>query len=334
VRVSRPGRRGPGVGRGIMPRHDSTEAAMISARGLVRRSLGEAGFSLIELLVALTVCALLSGAVAGLIAPSKSAFDAAPSAIDVQQRARSGADALVVALRSRGLESIPVVIPYRSAESDPDDGDFNALQVIAIVPGASQGRLSIDQPDSAGALTLGTIDPCPQLSDVCGFNPGAIAAIADGQGRFDVFTVGTTNSSQHRVTPAAPLSAAYPAGSFVVEVESNTFELQAQADGSRSLVRTPVSGVSQPMIDGIANAGFELWAGAGDSHAGDLMRLEAADLQDGPWIASGVSGGAYDADLRRVRRIDAWIRIRPMSAARVPDRLVRVSVALRSRGGA
>jgi prepilin-type N-terminal cleavage/methylation domain-containing protein len=292
------------------------------------------GFSLIELLVALTVCALLSGAVAGLIAPSKVAFDATPTAIDVQQRARSGAEALVAAVRSRGLESIPVVIPFRSPQADPEDGEFNALQVIAIVPSPSQGRLEIDQPGPAGALTLSAIDPCPQLSDVCGFKPGAVAAITDGQGRFDVFTVASTIADQQRLIPSATLSAAYPAGSVVVEVESNTFELETQSDGSRSLVRTPASGVSQPMIDGVANAGFEAWADAGDPLTGALMRLETADLEDGPWIASGVPDGAYDADLLRLRRIDLWLRIRPLAATRVPDRMVRLSVALRTRGGA
>ena len=294
----------------------------------------EGGFSLIELLVALTVCALLSGAIAGLVAPSKAAFEATPEAIDVQQRARGGADALLGALRSRGIDAIPVVTPFRSAEADSDDGEFNALRVIGIVPNPSQGRLSVDQPGPAGALTLGTVDPCPQLGDVCGFKPGAVAAITDGQGRFDVFTVAETNSAQRRLTPSAPLSAAYHAGAMVVEVESNTFELQIQSDGSRSLVQTPASGVSQPVIDGIANAGFEVWADSGDPETGALTRLEAADLEDGPWIASGVPGGAYDADLLRIRRIDLWLRIKPLSGARVADRAVRLSVALRTRGGA
>jgi prepilin-type N-terminal cleavage/methylation domain-containing protein len=280
---------------------------------------GEGGFTLIELLVALTVCALLSGVVAGLIAPSKMAFDTTPTAIDVQQRARSGADVLVAALRSRGVDSIPFVIPFRSAQADSEDGEFNAVQVIAVVPNPSQGWLSIDQPGPAGALTLGTIDPCPQLSDVCGFKPGVTAAITDGHGRFDIFSVAATDNTQRRITPAAPLSAAYPAGSMVVEVESNTFELETQGDGSRSLVRTPFSGVAQPMIDGVANAGFEVWADAGDPLTGALMRVAAADLE------------AY---LLRLRRIDLWLRIRPMADTRVPDRMVHLSVALRIRGGA
>lgn len=303
-------------------------------KGRVRRGLGEGGFSLIELLVALTVCALLSGAIAGLVAPSKAAFDATPDAIDLQQRSRSGADALLGALRSRGIGSIPVVTPFRSTGADPDDGEFNALRVMAIVPSPSLGWLSIDQPGPAGALTLGTIDPCPQLSDVCGFKPGASAAITDGQGRFDLFTVATTNSAQRCLAPSAPLSTAYRAGAMIVEVDSYTLELQTQSDGSRSLVRTPPGGVTQPMIDGIANAGFEVWADAGDPATGALTRLEAADLEDGPWIAAGVPGGVYDADLQRIRRIDLWLRIKPVSRARVSDRLVRLSVALRTRGGA
>ena len=46
-----------------------------------------------------------------------------------------------------------------------------------------------DQPGAHGVLTLAAGPGCPAVGEVCGFTPGAVAAIADGSGRFDVFTV-------------------------------------------------------------------------------------------------------------------------------------------------
>jgi len=49
--------------------------------------LGQAcGFSLVELLIALAICALLSAAVAGIVVPSREAFEQTPAALDLQQR--------------------------------------------------------------------------------------------------------------------------------------------------------------------------------------------------------------------------------------------------------
>ena len=60
------------------------------------------GFSLIELLVALAVCLLLSGAVAGMMAPARAAFDRTPAALDLRERGRSGVDLLTMIVRSAG----------------------------------------------------------------------------------------------------------------------------------------------------------------------------------------------------------------------------------------
>ena len=50
------------------------------------------GFSLVELLVALTICALLSGAIAAVAPQARAAFDATPEALDLLQRERTVVD--------------------------------------------------------------------------------------------------------------------------------------------------------------------------------------------------------------------------------------------------
>ena len=268
------------------------------------------GFSLVELLVSLAVCAVLSAAVAGLVPPARAAFDAAPAVLDLQQRGRTGVEAFAAAIRSASSDVasarelgtlrrvLPAVIPLSPLA---DSSAFEALYVVTPVFNASQGMLDRDQPGAPGALTLAGGPGCPAVGDVCGFTPGAVAAIADGSGRFDVFTVASTDASRREITPLLPFPSAYPAGSLVVEVDAHHFRLDDQADGSRSLVRETPGGATQPIVDNVAAMGIELW------RSGPML-LSPADLDDGPFLAGGPEG-SYDADLLTINRIELRISV-------------------------
>ena len=271
------------------------------------------GFSLVELLVSLAVCAVLSAAVAGVVPSARAAFDAAPAALDLQQRGRTGVDVLAAAIRSAAAgvaptagpgafgSLLPAVIPL-SPLSGSRHGEFEALYVVTPVANASRGVLARDQPGAHGVLTLAAGPGCPAVRDVCGFTPGAVAAIADGSGRFDVFIVASTNASRGGITASRPLPSAYPAGSLVVEVETQYFRLDDQSDGSRALVRETTGGATQPIVDHVAEMGIQLWRGA------PPILLSAGDLDDGPWLAGGPEG-SYDADLLAVNRIDLRLSV-------------------------
>ena len=244
------------------------------------------GFTLLELLVALTVCALLSGAIVGVIAPARAAFDSTPAALDLHQRARTGLDFLATTIRSAGTNvsaaaalgtlgsAMPTVIPLLADPATSGDGEFAGIVVVTVVPGGAQGLLAIDQPGANGLLTLAPSPSCPQLPDVCGFTRGATAAIADGSGRFDLFEVASADASSRQVVPEARLTAAFPAGAVVVEVQTSRIELRSQADGSRSLSRMTAGGAVEPIIDGVLHAGIEPWGDASaprlewDGHTG------------------------------------------------------------------
>ncbi len=314
------------------------------------------GFSLVELLVALAVCALLSAAMAGVVVPARAAFESVPATLDLQQRARTGVDVLITAIRSAGAdvastadlgafaEVMPAVMVQAPIEGGAHDGQFEALYVVAPVVHASQGVLDRDQPGPNRALTLAAGPGCPAVPDVCGFTPGAVAAIVDGGGRFHVFTVASTDSSRRELVPSVAFPSAYPAGSAVVEVEAQHFRLDDQGDGSRALVRDTAGGATQPIVDNVTRLGIEAWGGH------PLIRLGRADFDDGPWLAGGPEG-RYDADFLRIRRIDLWIRVEVAPASLrgpagqlfdrggtaghaplrwVPDRTLHASITLRN----
>src|SRR6478752_1782419 len=89
---------------------------------------GRSGFTVIELLIAMTVLALLAGAMASAAPSARQVFDRVPADLDQQQRGRSAIDAL-----SQMLRSATAII---------DSGDPTTLTVIAPVVGGGQAVLA------------------------------------------------------------------------------------------------------------------------------------------------------------------------------------------------
>ena len=258
------------------------------------------GFTIIELLIAMTITLLIAGAIAGVTPSARAAFERVPADLDLQQRGRAAIDVLSHTLRSAGrnvaaTESIGTLgelLPAVSVSGEDESGAFTEITAIIPVTDAAQGILAADQSTPGGAITLAT-DRCPNVKDVCGFAAGSIAAIADGAGLFDVFQVSSTNAGARRLTPAIALSRSYPAGSVLVEVDRFTFNLAEQPDGSYSLVRTTAAGAVQPLVDFVNGLSFEVIGGTVDV-----------------WLSVEASSEA----LRRV----------------VPDRVFRASITLRN----
>lgn len=276
------------------------------------------GFSLVELLVSLAVCAVFSAALAAVVPSARLAFNAAPAVLDLQQRGRTGVDVLAAAIRSADFGDLfPPVIPLAPLP-DGDDTEFEALYVISPVASPARGELQRDQPGPRGPLTLAAAPGCPAIRDVCGFTAGAVAAIADGSGRFDVFTVASTNAVRREIMPANAFSAAYPAGSAVFEVQTHYFRLDDQSDGTRALVRETAGGATQPIVDNVSAMAIQL------RRETSPTPLSAGDLDDGPFFEGGPEG-SYDADLFVVNRVDVRLSVG------VPPVLLRDPNAVRDR---
>jgi len=214
---------------------------------------GHEGFSLVELLVALVICALVSAAVGAMVPPSRAAFEQTPAALELQQRGRSAIDAVAQAVRSAGITDL--VPPMVLSVPDPSGERFTQLLAIARTLHAAEGRLDADQHGSSGDLLLSE-SVCPAVNDVCGFRRGASVVIADGLGRFDLFTVIETNRDLNSISTSVAFSEPYPAGSLVIEVDAYTFRLDTQPDGSATLVRETVAGAVQPIVDHVADLSF------------------------------------------------------------------------------
>ncbi len=268
------------------------------------------GFSVIELLVALTVTLLIAGALANVVPPARAAFDRVPGELELQQRGRTAIDMLSQAIRSAGtnvpaLESVgPLsdVVPTVSLSEPDENGGYTELTLMAPPPDPAQGVLAAAQDGPAAAIVL-EADRCPNVSDVCGFQTGSTAVIADGLGNYDVFQVASTVVAARLLTPARALSRSYPEGSALVEVDELTFMLARQADDSRSLIRVTAAGAVQPVVDFVNGLSFR---GMGQPIAAGFLQYRDVEVT--------VSVEAPTILLRRV----------------IPDRVFRTSIRLRN----
>jgi prepilin-type N-terminal cleavage/methylation domain-containing protein len=291
------------------------------------------GFSLVELLIAMTICVVISAGIAAVVPPARVAFERIPAELDLQQRGRTAVDTIAQAIRAAGSTVIvsdelgplagvvPAVIP---SDLDPSGTRFLRLKVIAPRPNAAQGILSQHQAGPHGDLVLSS-SRCPGVPVVCGFTSDTTAVIADGSGRFDVFTIASAQAATDTLTPARQLVPPYAAGSIVVEVDVYTFQLDAQPDGSHALVRVTAGGAVQPIVDRVTTLHFEPYTLDAD---GELMPIPIEDLSDGPWWSTGPDGD-YDDDVFRVRRLQMTLTTQaayPLNA----QRTFRFAVFLRN----
>ena len=112
---------------------------------------------------------------------------------------------------------------------------------------------------------------------------------------------------------------------------SRTYYLRSTTPGTFQLMRYDGGLSDLPMLDHVVRLSFEYFGPA--TASGPLVRLEPATLVDGPWIEDVAHGGAFDADLLRVREIRALLRLEstdPLLRRFVPDEEVVLIMAMRN----
>jgi len=233
----------------------------------------QSGFSLLEALVATTITVAVTAGVFAVVGSSQGIADTQPEFADMQQRLRVGVDVLRHDLLMAGagayagtgsgslVARFAPVLPFRrgaSAAYDDGAGVFNASAVtIVYVPStASQTTLRLALTDSSRA----DLDPgpgCPEGDAVCGFRPGAAAAVYDGTGAFDVFAVTSVDpvgalglQSMQRGGAVKP----YAAGSKIVEVVRHSYFLDVVG---RQLMRYDGLASANVVLENVVSLDFE-----------------------------------------------------------------------------
>jgi hypothetical protein len=208
----------------------------------MRRRSAQAGFSLLEALVAMAITAAVTSGLFAVLAASRGLADVQPESADMQQRLRAGVDLLAHDLRMAGagaylgkrtgplIGSFAPVLPFRRGLSEAyDDGPgvFSNTAITMVYVPLTAAQTTIRAPLFDPAVAQINIDAgCPANDPVCGFREGSTVAIYDGTGAFDLFSVTGTDPSGSLVLQLMQqggLATTYAAGSKIVEVTRHSY---------------------------------------------------------------------------------------------------------------
>jgi len=231
----------------------------------------EAGFTLMESLIALALTLLVTGAAFSLINPNTTTAQTQPEVMDMQQRARIGADMLSrdLIMAGAGVYSGPQtgalmnffapIIPRRMGRMGADAYTVvrpDAVTISYIPNTYSQTTIRQDMPQPSAELKVYEMPNCPPGEELCGFYPGMTALIFDEMGHFDMFTITQVQDSaahiQHR--QQEDLSFKYQEGAVVTQADSHTYYFDAV---NRQLRHYDGDAGDNAVIDNVVGVLFE-----------------------------------------------------------------------------
>ena len=105
-----------------------------------------------------------------------------------------------------------------------------------------------------------------------------------------------------------------------------TYGRRVDAAGVPHLTRYDGAASEMPLVDQVIDLRFEYFDAGG-------QLIVMGRFADGPWVPDAVSADRFDADLRAIRRVRAFVRLRPariFSAAPVADLEIATDVSPRN----
>jgi prepilin-type N-terminal cleavage/methylation domain-containing protein len=252
------------------------EGSMMAER---HRARSAAGFSLVELLVALAVALLVTSAVFAMLNPAAGAFQMQPESADVEQRIRVAADRLTSDVAASGAgpwvggdpvgQTAPPVFPSRIGRRNADAPGTSAtdrLSVWTVRIAAPQAVLAAPLVSASGTASITAGAGCMSGDPSCGFRAGMLAAVFDPSGAWDLFSItavdGTLLSLQHDLRDTAVVHP--PASSVIAEVTARTYFLRDdRATGFPQLMRYDAAdGGDIPFVDHVVRFSAEYFGDA------------------------------------------------------------------------
>lgn len=319
-----------------------------------RSSQADAGFSLVESLVALILMVIVTGAVFSLVNPSTVSSQTQPEAMDMQQRARIGTDLLFRDFFMAGAgiymgpnagalsNYFPPIIPRKMGWQNADA--YNVVRsdavTISYIPNTySQTTIRAPMPIASSELKVENIANCPRGEELCGFVEGMRVLIFDKMSNFDFFTITEVqDDAAHLQLYQQFLSVEYQPGDYVTQAEYHTYWFDAV---NRQLRHYDGYQTDVPVVDNVVGVLFEYfgdpqppvapkpppgYANCLYDAAGNLISGLGTLPSDGGSLAAlplamlnngpwcGGGENRFDADLLRVKKVRVTLRVQASDA--------------------
>ena len=200
-----------------------------------------AGFTLVEILIAMALMVTFSGALLSLIVAGQSMARTQPDAADVQQRARvalqtlGGELALAGAGLDRGPQAGPLAQYFAPVGPSPDGG------ITIWYVSSRRGQTTLTGPLAPGATDA--------LIQTATFSPASTGIVFDRHGCHDPVRIDAATPTWLQVR-AGSRGCRYATGDAIAEGEVRTYRVDA---GTRQLLRRDeATGASLPVLDNVA----------------------------------------------------------------------------------
>jgi prepilin-type N-terminal cleavage/methylation domain-containing protein len=281
----------------------------------------EAGFSVIEVLAALSIFAVAVVPMLYVAAAAQRLVRSQSDATDLQQRARIAAERLQrdLALAGAGppharsvgslVNYLPPLVPARTGLrlADAEMSAFgDRISIVYVPEDGWEAPLSAALTDTAAPVPIDAAGVGCGDAGLCGFVESSRAMIVDVSGPgagHDVFTVTGLGAGLEHASPNAPLSRVYTAStSHVVPIVQRVYYFDRA--GRRLMVYDGYQS-DVPFIDNVVDVRFEYFVDA--SPGPGLRPIALSDLANGPML--GAARNRFDADLRSIRLVRAVLRL-------------------------
>jgi len=261
----------------------------------------QGGFSMIDVLIAMLIFGVVSGAILGLLPPAAAAFDTQLEVSDLQQRLRVAVSTLQRDLGSAGAgayggslgtlgDYVAPVLPYRWGASNPDPpGTFrtDAITVLFVPDEAAETAVVRRMPPVGGEQVIETRADCGGVRNDarCGFTQGMRVLLFRPGTRWDLGAAAQVYDAALHLVGMPPLPAEYDHGDAVVaQLDAHTYYLKTDAPNDRfELMHYDGAQTDMPVVDHVVKLEFRYW---GTPRAPQLIPGKA--LSDpGPWTTYG-----------------------------------------------
>jgi prepilin-type N-terminal cleavage/methylation domain-containing protein len=211
-----------------------------------------AGFSILELLVAMAVMSACAAAFLSLVVSGQQIARRQPEAADQQQRARTALETLgaELSLAGAGMDRGPRPGPlagYFSPVVPSADGGVSIWYV-----GSSGGQAALSDPLATTATYAGIDDSgtCPVGSPACAFTANNTAILFDGVACHDVVRIDAVTPTGLVFRPAVR-GCSYGPGTSIAEGQVRTYRVDTST--RQLLRRDEATGSTQPVLDHVAS---------------------------------------------------------------------------------
>lgn len=236
----------------------------------------DAGFTVIEMLIATAIIMAITGTVFQLMNPSQGMFLAQNETMDMQQRLRLGVDTLSKDLLMAGAGTyvgggagslasyFATILPYRTGNVTPDPaGTFatDRITLMYVPPTSAQTSIRDAMPAQSSEIKVNQQPGCPSGDDLCGFKEGMTLMIFDASGAFETFQVTQVQASAlHLQHQGQDFQKSYGAGSYISQVNAYTYWLkQDNVAQTYQLMRYDGYQTDLPIIDNVVGLNFEYY---------------------------------------------------------------------------